>query len=221
MIEALLISNIILWIAVVALAGVVLALLRQIGVLHERVAPAGALMSTAGPRVGEAAPVLEVEDWNGETRVIGGARADGRSTLLLFVSPTCPVCKTMLSIATSLEGHEGRRLQLVLASDGPRAEHEAFVREHRLDARTYLLSSDLGLAYQVSKLPHAVLIDAQGVIRGKGLVNTREHLESLFEARDRGVASLQEYVGRGVEGADAATQPNGGWKSGSTPEVRG
>jgi hypothetical protein len=27
-------------------------------------------------------------------------------------------------------------------------------------------------------------------------VNTREHLESLFEARDRGVASVQEYLGR-------------------------
>jgi len=48
----------------------------------------------------------------------------------------------------------------------------------------------------VSKLPHAVLIDAGGVIRAKGLVNTREHLESLLEAQERGVASLQEYIKR-------------------------
>jgi hypothetical protein len=32
------------------------------------------------------------------------------------------------------------------------------------------------------------------VIRAKGLVNTREHFESLFEARDQGVASLQDYL---------------------------
>jgi len=194
--EALVVSNILLWIAVVVLAGVVLALMRQIGVLHERVAPAGALMSTSGPRVGEAAPVIEAEDWNGEGLLVGGANAEGTSTLLLFVSPTCPVCKTMLGIAESAVRRDRGRLRLLLASDGPRAEHEAFVREHRLDERRYVLSTELGLAYQVSKLPHAVLIDAAGVIRGKGLVNTREHLESLFEARERGVASLQDYVKR-------------------------
>jgi len=40
----------------------------------------------------------------------------------------------------------------------------------------------------------AVLIDGDGVVRARGLVNTREHLESLFEARAQGVASVQEYV---------------------------
>jgi methylamine dehydrogenase accessory protein MauD len=196
MIGALIVSNILLWIAVVALAGVVLALLRQIGVLYERVAPAGALTGASGPKVGEPAPVMRLVDWNGGVVALGGAEADRRSTLLLFVSPTCPVCKTMLGIAESVLHREGGSLRLVLASDGPRAEHEAFVRQHHLDEYGYLLSAELGVGYQVGKLPYAVLLDADGVIRGKGLVNTREHLESLFEARDRGVASLQEYMGR-------------------------
>ena len=39
-----------------------------------------------------------------------------------------------------------------------------------------------------------MLIDAAGIIRGQGLVNTREHLESLFEAKERGVASIQEFL---------------------------
>ena len=38
------VSNGILWLAVIALAVMNYALLRQIGVLYERVAPAGALM---------------------------------------------------------------------------------------------------------------------------------------------------------------------------------
>jgi len=33
------------------------------------------------------------------------------------------------------------------------------------------------MTYRVSKLPYAVLIDEEGVLRAKGLVNTREHLE--------------------------------------------
>ena len=55
----------------------------------------------------------------------------------------------------------------MFASDGPRAEHEAFVRTHGLAERGYLLSSELGLVYQVGKLPYAVLIDGAGVLRAK------------------------------------------------------
>lgn len=195
--EALIISNVLLWIAVMVLAGVVLALLRQIGVLHERVAPAGALVGDAGPRVGDRAPVLTVSDWFGETRTIGGKDAGGVRTLLVFVSPTCPVCKTILSIVGPMARTE--KFHLLLASDGPRAEHESFVRENGLTAFPYFLSAELGLTYQVSKLPYAALIDADGILRGKGLVNTREHLESLFSAYEQGVASLQEYLQRDGE----------------------
>lgn len=194
MIDALIISNIVLWIAVVGLSAAVFALVRQIGVLHERVAPAGALVGSRGPQVGEPAPVLHAADWTGESVTIGAARADGKSTLLFFLSPTCPVCKSLLPVLESVARAE--RVQLIYASDGPRAEHEAFVRTLDLDGRPYLLSSQLGLAYQVDKLPYAVLLDASGVIRGKGLVNTREHVESLFEAMERGVASVQEYLRR-------------------------
>ncbi len=191
--EALVVSNVLLWIAVVALCAVVLALLRQVGVLHERIAPAGALSGGAGPRVGERAPVLEVEDWNGRALRIGGEHPAGAATLLLFVSPTCPVCKTLLPVAQRMR-REQRGLELVLASDGPPAEHEAFVARFALAGETYVLSRPLGLAYEVGRLPHAVLLDPDGVVRAAGLVNTREHLESLFEAGDRGVASIQEYL---------------------------
>lgn len=197
MIEALIVSNIVLWIAVLALAAVVFALVRQIGVLHERVAPAGALLGRQGPQVGEAAPLMQIADWSGNSRTIGGADPSGQSTLLFFLSPTCPVCKTLLPVLDSVARAEQRWLRLVFASDGPRAEHERFVREHRFDERIYLLSTELGMVYQVGKLPYAVLIDAGGVIRAKGLVNTREHIESLFEAMERGVESVQEYLGRG------------------------
>ena len=72
MLEALLISNVILWVLVVALAAIVVALIRQIGVLHERVAPAGALVGREGPRIGEAAPHFDLLDWSGQRRTIGG-----------------------------------------------------------------------------------------------------------------------------------------------------
>jgi methylamine dehydrogenase accessory protein MauD len=191
--QALIVSNVVLWVVVVLLAGVVVALVRQIGVLYERVAPAGALMTAKGPVVGEAAPVVPIEDLSGRPRALGAPSAEGRSTLLFFLSPTCPVCKTLLPALRSVARSEGRWLDVVLASDGPREEHEAFVRAERLEAFPYALSAALGITYQVGKLPYAVLLDELGIVRAKGLVNSREHLESLFEARERGVASIQDF----------------------------
>jgi methylamine dehydrogenase accessory protein MauD len=193
---ALLVSNLLLWLVVVALAALVLALVRQIGVLHERVAPAGALLLGRGPKPGEAAPELRVADLEERSHAIGGGDAAGRATLLVFVSPSCPVCKALLPVIRSIAGREGEALRVLLASDGPRREHEAFVRDHGLEGFPYLVSADLGLAYGVARLPWAVLIDAAGVIRAQGLVNSREHLESLFEAQERGVASVQEFLER-------------------------
>lgn len=191
---ALLISNVVLWLLVAGLALTVLALARQVGILHERIAPAGALMVSGGPKVGESAPVLEVSDIDGEDVSVGGARDDAKSTLLFFLSANCPVCKTLLPVLKSARKSEGSWLEVVLASDGEASAQRAFVAKEGLSDFPYLLSTDLGMTYQVGKLPYAVLIDEAGIIRSKGLVNSREHIESLFEAKERGVASVQEYV---------------------------
>src|SRR5262249_53657035 len=143
MTQALLVSNVVLWVAVVLLAGVVAALVRQIGVLYERVAPAGALMIARGPAVGEAGPVVRAEDLSGTPHDVGGARPDGRSTLLFFLSPTCPVCKTLLPVLRSIGRAEADWLEIVLAGDGTREEHAAFVAQHRLERFSYVLSPTL------------------------------------------------------------------------------
>jgi methylamine dehydrogenase accessory protein MauD len=191
--SALAISNIVLWVIVASLLVVVLALMRQLGVLHERIAPVGALMLNRGLAVGDKAPVLEVPALNGASVRIGEIRADGKSLLLLFVSPTCPVCKSLLPVVKSSGRDERGWLDIVLASDGDLEEQRAFASSHNLDAAAYVLSAPLGITYQVSRLPFAALIDEAGILRARGLVNSREHLESLFEAKRLGVASLQQY----------------------------
>ena len=188
---ALLVSNLLLWALVISLAIIVFALTRQIGVLHERVAPAGALTPTSGPKVGELTKAIAVKDLSGQSHSLGGV-ADA-ATLLLFVSPTCPVCRNLVPTAQSLARHES--LRLVFASDGDSLErHQAYARDLKLEAHHYVLSQPLGIAYGVSKLPFAVLISKQGTLAGKGLVNTREHLESLVESMLTGIATLQDYV---------------------------
>jgi methylamine dehydrogenase accessory protein MauD len=190
---ALTVSNVTLWLVVIGLSLALLAVVRQLGVLHERIAPVGALMLAKGLKVGEFAPRITVQDLEGRSLTLGAARADERATLLMFVSPTCPVCKVLLPVLKSSLTSERDWLDIVLASDGESARQREFVLAHRLGNFPYIVSAPLGISYQVSRLPFAVLIDAQGVLRARGIVNSREHLESLFEAKRLGFASIQDY----------------------------
>jgi len=137
--------------------------------------------------------VLEVADLQGRAHQLGRPRGDGRSTLLLFVSPSCPVCKSLLTAVKSSANDERAWMDVILASDGDDTEQREFVRAQGLEGIPYVVSAALGLAYQVGRLPFAALLDERGILRARGLVNSREHLESLFEAKRLGVASLQEY----------------------------
>lgn len=200
MIDPLVLSIVVLWVIVVALGVCVLALSRQIGILYERVAPMGALMMDHGPKVGELAPPVDVTTWDGEALTIGAGMA--KSTLLFFVSPTCPVCKKLLPMMRSVRNREGAWLDVVLASDGDRAEHAVFRDKHQLGDFRYVLSQPLGMTFKISKLPYCVLLDAAGQVRAKGLVNTREQIESLLTAYETGVASVQAHLDRNLIDAE-------------------
>jgi methylamine dehydrogenase accessory protein MauD len=189
-------SQIMLWVALFVLALVCMALARQIGVLHQRIAPAGALSLPQPLKLGDPAPELSLPALDGASVRIGGVRG-GRSQLLLFLSPTCAICETLLPALRSAQGAERGWLDIVLASDGELDRHEAFVREKGLTKFPYVVSERLGRTYGVAKLPYAVLIDEAGKLTSTGLVNTREHLESLFVAKETGVSSIQQYLGQG------------------------
>ena len=191
--DALTVSVILLWAAVLALGVMLWALSRQVGVLFERVAPIGALVTDAGPAVGEPSPSFQLRGIQSEAVAIGGPSE--RATLVFFLSPTCPVCKKLLPVLKSLQRDEGQRLAVVLASDGEQAQHLQFVRAQQLEAMPYVLSTELGMAYRVSRLPYGVLLDARGTVVAKGLINSREQLDSLLNAHDMKTPSIQQFLG--------------------------
>lgn len=199
----LVVSNIVLWIGFLAMVLVNFALARQIGVLYERVAPAGALMMNQQITVGSPAPEIAVSDLNGSSLVVGG-KGDGRARLLFFLSPDCPICNELTPALKSAARSEAGWLQVVLASDGEQ-DHRAYVARKGLEQFPYVVSELLGKTYGVAKLPYAVLIDEQGVIASMGIVNSREHLDSLFEAKELKVASIQDYMNKrsGVQYVEA------------------
>lgn len=188
-------SQIMLWFAVIVLGVLVAALARQVGVLHERIAPAGALTLHQKVNVGDTAEAMNFVALDGRSVSVGGRR-DGRSQLIFFVSPDCPVCKSLLPVFKSAAFAEAGWLDAILASDGDEAAQRRMVMAQGIADFPFVLSERLGRSFGVAKLPYAVLIDADGKIASLGLINSREHLESLFEAKERGVASIQEFLAR-------------------------
>lgn len=76
-------SYVVMWVVMVVLCLAVAVLLRQIGVLHARLAPMGTHFAGEGPSVGDRAPV-GVVDFSIHSL-----------TLLVFSSNTCVICREL------------------------------------------------------------------------------------------------------------------------------
>ena len=114
-----------------------------------------------------------------------------RAQLLLFVSPACPTCRTLVPGLSALARTEPD-LDVVLVSDGDPADHEAFLAATRPgDGLSYVVAREVGLAYQAGTTPYGVVLDRAGTVRAKGLCNHLQQVESLLNAHATGFASLQ------------------------------
>ena len=149
------------WLVVIVLCVVVVALARQVGLLHLRLGPRGALeIDTEGPPLGEAPPPRPAVLDGGDRVVLGGP---GTPRLVLFVSPTCPICEEVKSSVPAAASSAGLTAQLVHDPDAERL-------------------------WNVPGTPFAVVMDATGVVRAKGTVNNLEQMEGLVDTAERRVA---------------------------------
>jgi methylamine dehydrogenase accessory protein MauD len=128
------------------------------------------------------------------TTTVGGHKHGTPLRLLMFVSAACPLCKGLIPMAKSFARDE--RVELTFIGDDDVAVQREMIAQQGLASYQFINGPDVGQAYEVAKLPYAVLMDEHGTILSKGLVNSREHLESLVIAHEMGIASVQDYIGK-------------------------
>ena len=184
-------SSILSWMAIGLIAVYIAALTRQVGVLHLRISPVGARTTNAGLDLGTFAP-LEV--MTGVTGVrVPLITSDYDETVLLFVSISCPACQML---AQSLRTyHVDRKVQLaVVFGVADFQDVEAFVREYRIPAELpVVISPEAATAFGVSSVPYGFAVDGAGVVRGKGIVNTAEHIDSLINTVRFGAPTIEAF----------------------------
>lgn len=163
----LLVSDLALLVVIGGLAVVVLVLARQIGVLHERTAPAGALLQRAGEVKRIDLAELQVENLVGETLNLQ-SMSSGQGLSLLFVGPDCPVCRSLLP------HFEPNFADLTfvccwVGNAQPKAEQMLYADRHGLDKARYLVTPQLGINLQVMQIPTLVIVGTDGnvVVREK------------------------------------------------------
>lgn len=178
------VSHAALWVIVALELLFIIALARQIGVLSLRVGPAGARTMNIGPEIGSSAPSILALDLRGHQVTLGVER--GHRTIIVFVSPTCSTCTRVIQGLRALVRKEQNTEAILIASPDHEADAiRAFADENQIvPPLSLVVSADVGSAYQVQMTPYAVLVDASGIVRAKGLVNHIEHLESLLNAEE-------------------------------------
>jgi hypothetical protein len=164
------------WVLLLVLCVVVVALARQVGTLHLRLGPRGALeIDEEGPQLGEALPAVPARGADGATITVGGP---GRARLVLFSSPTCIVCREVAPGLPAAARAGGLVPQTV---HDPQAER----------------------TFDVPGTPFLLVLDELGVVRAKGTVNNLEQMEGLVDTAVRRMRDEREArADRATDGSE-------------------
>jgi methylamine dehydrogenase accessory protein MauD len=178
-----------LWAVVIAQTALLLVLYRQVGLVFLGQSSA---RSRDGLRVGSVAPEWQAVDQFGAVHDLDDYR--GTPLLLVFAEPGCGPCQKLFpELRTFSEEHRDAINVVSVGSDNELANRSA-ANKFGLDFPVLTQHRQtISTSYKVVATPFAYVIDEDGVVREKGIVNTgaqvHEKLAVLGELR------LREGVG--------------------------
>jgi thiol-disulfide isomerase/thioredoxin len=198
--------------AVLVVGGAVfLSLLRSYGQVLVRLERVEAALEQAGIQLGEdeampelgrrpgtPAPAFEAPSVTGEVVTLDTLLAPGLPLLLVFTSPSCGPCKSLLPNAAEWQREHAEELTIAFASDGAlddvRAEAEEFELRHMLVDE----ERSLYRAYEANGTPSAVLIGPDGTI-ASWVVSGSDWIERLVAQALEGTVEEEQGLPVGAE----------------------
>lgn len=163
----------------------VVALIRQVGVLHLRIEPVPGMTGAGGPAYGS-----ELQLPAALNKL---ARRDAARFLVGFVSPTCGVCGPVTAafgrIAKSADGDTA----VVLVIDASEQEASEYVHTKGVGFLPYI-ADGASLSANVPGSPWAVVADGSGKVIVSGGVNTLDNVEEMLAQADALIANPPAQV---------------------------
>jgi hypothetical protein len=152
----------------------VVALIRQVGVLHLRIQPVGGVTGAGGPAYGSG---LELPA--GLTEL---TRRKAERFLVGFISPTCGVCGPLTSAFGRIARSAGPDTGVLLVIEASQREADSYVRSKGVSFLPYI--ADTASFANVPGAPWAVVTDGSGMVIVSGGVNTLDHVEEMLAQAD-------------------------------------
>ena len=172
----LIISVVLLWVAVIFPAFLLLGTLRGFGVLSWKLEQMQAItpkrIGREGLALGSKAPDFTLP---GAFKEVSLHEYAGRKVLLVFTQNGCGPCNGILPELK--RAHEKAEAQVLVVNEGEPGE--------KADAAFPVLRQEdwsVSKRYSVLATPFAFYIDEQGMIRGKGVINSKEHIRYVLSS---------------------------------------
>jgi methylamine dehydrogenase accessory protein MauD len=183
----LVISSILLWLAVLLLAFLLLGALRAIDLLRWRVeqleATTPSRMGRSGLRVGKKAPDFTLPGATGGD--VSLQSFAGRKLFLVFTQAGCGPCQQIVPQLNRL--HDTGKVEVVAINKGEIEASRKWVAEAHIRFPVGMQEAfTISKRYEVFATPFAFLIDEQGVIASRGIVNNKQHIGFVLEPRRDG-----------------------------------
>jgi methylamine dehydrogenase accessory protein MauD len=187
------ISYAVLWLMVLLQIALTIALARLVGQLNQRLPPSGARLIDPGPEIGDLVEAFDCTDL--QSHPVSFYFPSDHGLLVLYISPHCSACTKLLPAFRrfSVEISQKAAAAIVMVQGSPESQKE-YVHRHKLTDFTVLSEEEIPPSLHVGGAPYGLWVDRDGHVVAKGMVNNREHLESLMHASDRGHASLESYM---------------------------
>jgi methylamine dehydrogenase accessory protein MauD len=176
-----------LWAVVLFLGFLLLGTLRALGVLSWRLAQLEATtprrLGRDGLQPGKKAPDFTLPSAHGQEVALHDFA--GRKVLLVFTQSGCSPCRTIVPELNRL-GKSGASQVVVVNNGGADVTRRWSAA---VGARFPVLAQDhfsVSRRYEVFATPFAFLIDEQGVIASKGIINNRQHIRYVLSGAGAG-----------------------------------
>ncbi|GGE14370.1 hypothetical protein GCM10011571_14800 [Marinithermofilum abyssi] len=172
--EVLLYSTILLWVVVLFIGFTLFIIFRQFGEVY---LSTGESIARDGIAIGDRVPLLNNrKTLNGQTVQV----QTGKPTLMVFLSPTCEVCKDLIP-DWNHAFHERNDIHFRVIVVGNKEKMVEMVNNQELKGEIIPDENHSILEeHRVRVTPFAFILDKQGVVRGKGLCNGMEHIHGLI-----------------------------------------
>jgi thiol-disulfide isomerase/thioredoxin len=123
-----------------------------------------------GPRVGQAAPELAGEDFNGQSVNLRGER--GKVVVVVFWASWCAPCRAMIPHERELaERHRGKPFTIIsVNNDADHDEAREVIAEQRMawpHVKTAGTRDPINQRWGVNRWPTMFVIDGDGIIRAR------------------------------------------------------